>query len=91
MPYKRGKTSTHRGAFWGQNREGRTGLRVSVPWGELCSPKEGNTSMEGGHGLLQRYQSHGPDSASQRGRWAPERGVHEGIPHRELGRTNRTL
>jgi len=39
-PHKRGETSTHRGAFWGQNREGRTGLRVSVPWGEVCAPKQ---------------------------------------------------
>ena len=43
-PYKGGETSTQQGAFWGQNREGCTGLRVSVPWCELCSPKADNTS-----------------------------------------------
>jgi len=45
MPYKRGDTSAHRGSFWGQNREGCTGLRVSMPWCALCSPKADNTSM----------------------------------------------
>ena len=60
MPYKRRDTSTHRGAFWGQNREGCTGLRVSVPWCKLCSPKADNTSMAGGRGQLQWYQSKCP-------------------------------
>jgi len=65
MSYKRGDTSTPRGAFWRQNREECTGLRVSVPWCELCSPKTDNTSMAGGRGLLQWYQSHGPDPMCQ--------------------------
>jgi len=67
-PYKHGETLTHRGAFARQNREGRTGLMVSVPWCELCSPKAGNTSMAGGRGLLQWYKSHGPDPVCQLGR-----------------------
>jgi len=54
-PYKHGETSTHRGAFAGKNRKGRTGLRVSVPWCELHSPKAGNSSMAGGRGLFQWY------------------------------------
>ena len=33
---------------------------MSVPWCELCSPKADNTSMAGGRGLLQWYQSKGP-------------------------------
>ena len=37
-------------------------------------PKADNTSMAGGRGLLQWYQSHGPGPLCQRGRWAPERG-----------------
>ena len=47
---------------------------MSVPWCELCSPKADNTSMAGGRGLLQWYQSHGPNPMCQRGRWGPERG-----------------
>jgi len=43
-PYKSGGTSILQGSFWGQNREGCTGLRVSVPWCELCSLKADNTS-----------------------------------------------
>jgi len=39
-----------------------------------CLPKADNTSMAGGRGLLQWYQSQGPDPRCQRGRWAPERG-----------------
>jgi len=74
-----------------QNHNGCTGLRVSMPWCELCSPKADNTSMAGGPGLLQWYQTHGPHAVCQRGRWAPERAVDEGILHRELRRTNRTL
>ena len=53
MPYKHGDTLTHRGAFWGQNREGCTGLGVNVPWCELCSPEADNPSMVGGRWLLQ--------------------------------------
>ena len=56
-----------------------------------CLPKADNTSKAGGCGLLQWYQSHGPDPVCQRGRWAPERGVDEGIPHRELRGTNPAL
>ena len=44
--------------------------------------KADNTSMAGGHGLLQWYQSHGLGPVCQRGRWAPEKGVDEGIPDR---------
>ena len=36
--------------------------------------KVDNTLMAGGRGLLQWYQSLGPDQVCQRGRWAPERG-----------------
>jgi len=57
-----------------------------VPWCEMCSPKAYNTSMVGGRGLLHWYKSHGPDPVYQRGRWAPGRGVDEGIPHWELRR-----
>jgi len=53
MPYKRGENSTHRGALWGQSREGCTGLRVSVLWCELCTPKADNTLMAGGRGLTE--------------------------------------
>jgi len=74
MPHKRGETPTHRAAFWGENREGCTGLTVSVPWCGLCSPKEDNSSMEGDCGLLQLYLSHGPNPVCQRGRWGPEMG-----------------
>ena len=45
-------------------------------------PKVENTSMAGGHGLLQWYQSHGPKRVNTRERWPHERGVDEGIPHR---------
>jgi len=55
MSYKRGEALTHRGSFWGQNREGCTGRRVSWPWCELGSPKVDNTSMAGGRGLLQLW------------------------------------
>jgi len=54
-------------------------------------PKADNTSKAGGRGLLQWHLSHGPDSMCQRGRWAPERGWIERIPHRELRRTNHAL
>jgi len=54
-------------------------------------PKADNTSKVGGCGVLQWYQSHGHDPVFQRGRWAPERGWIERIPHRELSRTNHAL
>ena len=67
MTYKCGQTSTHRGTFYGQNREGCTGLRVSVPWWELCSPKADNTSIVGGRAPSQWHQSHELDPVCQRG------------------------
>jgi len=56
-----------------------------------CLPKADNTSMVSGRGLLLSYHCHGPDPVCQRGRWAPQRGVDEGIPHRELRETNHAL
>ena len=91
MPYKHRETSSHQGAFWGQNREGCTGLMVSMPWCELCRPKADNTTMVGGRGLLQWYQSQRTGPGAPARTLGPGEGADEGIPHWELRRTNHIL
>jgi len=54
-------------------------------------PEADNNSMAGGRRPLSLYQGHEPEPVCQRGRCAPERGMDEGVPHRELRRTNHAL